>query len=99
MQSKYATDCQFIERDALAQPIQICAASRGLTHSGSMEIAGPVAHLAGFLFDQSRPDLFRQLNSALRETFAEVASIADMVARDAAKADEIERRARYHRGY
>ena len=85
--------------DALAQPIQICAASRGLTHSGSMEIAGSVGYLAGFLFDKSRSDLFRQLNSALRDTFAEVAPIADMVARDAAKADEIERQARYRRGY
>ena len=85
--------------DSIAQPIQICAASRGLTHSGSMEVAGSIRRLSGFLFDQSRSDLFRQLNSALRDTFSEVAPIAEAVAEDAAKADEIERQARYHRGY
>ncbi len=64
------------------------------------EEADPIRHLSDFLFDKSRSDLFRQLNSALRDTFSGGGSYCRYgVARDAVKADEIERQPRYYRGY
>ena len=71
--------------DAIAQPIQLCARSRGIEHEPSHELAGQVRDLAIALHNEhDRTDLSQRLTELLGVAFAEVDAVAEQVADDAA---------------
>lgn len=70
--------------DAVAQPIQLSAKSRGLDHDASHRIARLVRGLAIHMFNEhGKLDFSLQLTSMLQEVFAEVGDVAERIAEDA----------------
>jgi hypothetical protein len=76
--------------DRVAQPIQLSARARGLSHSSSTEVAYAVRDLAIDLFNTY--DLLipsQRLTALLQECFAELPTVAERVQEDAATLDDI----------
>lgn len=70
--------------DAVAQPIQLNAKSRGLDHDASHRIARLVRDLAIHMFNEhGKLDFSQQITSMLQEVFAEVGEVAERIAEDA----------------
>jgi hypothetical protein len=82
--------------DAVAQPIQISAKSRGLYHTASYRIAGSVRGLAisHMCNEHGKLDLSRQLTTMLQEVFAEVGEVSERTAGDAEDLHDIAERRR-----
>lgn len=76
--------------DSVAQPIQVCAKSRGLDHDASHRVADLVRDLAIHMFNEHKKlDFSQQLTNMLRDVFAEVGEIADRTTEDANALGEI----------
>lgn len=81
--------------DAIAQPIQLGARSRGIDHDASNALAWEVRSLALTLHNEhGRTDLSQRLTRLLGGAFAEVDAVAERVAEDAAALDGIAARDR-----
>lgn len=79
--------------DFYAQPIQVCARSRGLGHPASVDLGTLIRSLAVDLSNTyARYDLSMQLTRALQTVFAEVEEVAEQTAEDAQALSEIERK-------
>ena len=83
--------------DTVAQPIQVCAKSRGLDHDASHRVAALVRHVSVHMFNEhDKLEFAQQLTNMLQEVFAEVGEIAERSADDANTLDEIaEQRTRF----
>lgn len=78
--------------DKVAQPIQVSARARGLIHEESSAVAFEIRRLAVDLFN--RYDMVgesKRLTDMLREVFAEVPHVAELVERDAGALADIAR--------
>lgn len=76
--------------DRFAQPIQVSALSRGLSHKQSLDLASEIRTLAIDLFNEhDLLDISRKLTDLQREVFAEVDRIVEKSEEDAATLDEI----------
>jgi hemerythrin-like domain-containing protein len=86
--------------DAVAQPIQVSAKSRGLDHDASHRVANLVRSLAIHMFNEhGKLDFSQQLTNMLQEVFAEVGEVAERTAEDAdALAEIAEEQIRYVEG-
>ena len=71
------------EWDSLAQPIQVSSLSRGLEHGASVGVALKVRSLAIYLTNEcGMLNTSKKLLNMLREVFAEVVRISEMVEKD-----------------
>ncbi len=71
------------EWDTIAQPIQLSKKSRGERHTASLEIAGRVRTLAVDLFnDYQKLDFSHQIINMLKEVFAEVIEVDELITVD-----------------
>lgn len=69
--------------DRYAQPIQVSAKSRGLTHEASKEIAIKVRSLAIDLVNEhGKVELAKHITATLEESFAEVRQVVELVTKD-----------------
>ena len=76
--------------DTFAQPIQVNRKIQGLFHDASYRVAGQMRALAVDLFNKyDELNLSQQLINLLQEVFAEVGTVAERIAEDARKLDEI----------
>ena len=78
--------------DALAQPIQLSLASRGMSHSPSNQIMHDTRNLAVEMINKHGAVLFkvaRGLTKTLREVFAEMEPITELLDEDVATLDGI----------
>ncbi len=76
--------------DYVAQPIQLCAQSRGHDHDASHRVAGIVRELAVHLFNEhDKLDISQKLTELLQEVFAEIAGVAERSDEDAEALSEI----------
>ena len=78
--------------DALAQPIQLSLASRGMSHSPSNQIMHDTRNLAVEMINEHGAVLFkvaRGLTKTLREVFAEMEPITELLDEDVATLDGI----------
>ena len=76
--------------DTVAQPIQVSARSRGISHDLSHEVAGEIRSLAVDLFNEhGLLDLSKQLTVLQQEVFAEVDKVVEQSEKDASALDEI----------
>jgi hypothetical protein len=76
--------------DTIAQPIQLCARSRGVDHEPSRALAWQVRDLALTLHNEhGRTDLSLRLTRLLGAAFAEVDPVAERVADDAEALEQI----------
>ena len=76
--------------DFVAQPIQVCAKSRGLDHDASLRVARILRSLAIYMFNEhGKLEFSQQLTNMLQEVFAEVGEVAERTAEDADALDEI----------
>lgn len=76
--------------DTVAQPIQISARSRGLSHDLSHEVADEIRGLAVELFNEhDLLDLSKRLTALQQEVFAEVDKVVEQSEEDALALDEI----------
>ena len=76
--------------DTVAQPIQVSARSRGLSHELSHEVAGEIRSLAVDLFNEhGLLDLSKRLTALQQEVFAEVDRVVEQSEEDASALDEI----------
>lgn len=82
--------------DAVAQPIQVSAKSRGLDHDASLRVAGLVRGLAIHMFNEhDKLEFSQQLTSMLQEVFEEVGEVVERANEDANVLKDIaEQRAR-----
>ncbi len=70
--------------DVIAQPIQVSKKSQGLPHDASSRVARRVRELAVHLFNQyDRLNFAQKLTNMLREVFAEVGEVAELLEEDA----------------
>jgi len=70
--------------NSIAQPIQVCAKSRGIDHDASLRVAGVIRKLAIDIVNKNGViDYPQQLTNLLKETFAEVELIAERTEEDA----------------
>ena len=77
--------------DITAQPIQVSAKSRGMSHSASVRVALKVRNISIHLFNERRKlDLSKKITAMLQEVIAEVPDVADRTEEDAAALREIE---------
>jgi len=84
--------------DAVAQPIQVSAKSRGLDHDASHRVAELVHELTIHLFNEhGKLDFSQQLTNMLQEVFAEVGEVAERTAEDADALNEIAERSKLSR--
>ena len=84
--------------DTVAQPIQVSAKSRGPDHDASNRIAGLVRDLAIDMFNEyDKLDFSQQLTGMLKEVFAEVGGVAELVAKDGDTLSEIAERTKLSR--
>ena len=83
--------------DMVAQPIQVSARSRGLSHDHSHEIAGAIRSLSVDLFNKhDLLDLSKRLTILLQEVFAEIDRVVEQSEEDASALDEIANRRSQH---
>lgn len=76
--------------DTIAQPMQVSARSRGLSHDQSHEVAGEIRRLAVELFNEhDLLEFSRRLTVLQQEVFAEVDSVLEQSEEDASALDEI----------
>ena len=76
--------------DTVAQPIQVSARSRGLTHDLSHKVAGGIRSLAVDLFnDHGLLDISKRLTALQQEVFAEVDSVVEQSKEDASALDKM----------
>lgn len=76
--------------DTVAQPIQVSARSRGLSHDLSHEVAGEIRSLAVDLFNEhDLLELSKRLTALQQEVFAEVDRVVEQSEEDASALDEI----------
>lgn len=82
--------------DSVAQPIQVSAKGRGISHDESHRVAGLVRSLAVYMFNEhGKLEFSQQLTHMLQDVFAEVGEVAERIAEDAdALEDIVEQRAR-----
>ena len=79
--------------DVMAQPTQISLASRGMSHSPSDEIMRKVRSLAVELFNKhGLLEVAQRLTKTLREVFAEMEPITEILDKDVSALDEIAKR-------
>jgi hypothetical protein len=83
--------------DIVAQPIQVCAKSRGLDHGASIRVGAMLRSFTIDLFNEhGKLDFSQQLTNMLQEVFAEVGEIAERTAEDAATLEDLaEQRTRW----
>ena len=86
--------------DVIAQPIQVSKKSQGLPHDASSRVARRVRELAVHLFNEFDKLIFSQkLTNMLREVFAEVGEVAELLKEDARTLAEVaNNRARLNEG-
>lgn len=83
--------------DFVAQPIQVCAKSRGLDHIASLRVAKMLRDLVIYLFNEhGKLDVSQKLTNMLQEVFAEVGEIAEISAEDAGALNEIAQQRELH---
>ena len=83
--------------DFVAQPIQVCAKSRGLDHKASIRVARMLRNFAIYLFNEhGKLNASQQLTNMLQEVFAEVGEIAERTAEDADTLNEIAEQQAFH---
>lgn len=76
--------------DRVAQPIQVSARSRGISHSLSHEVAGEIRSLAVDLFNEhGLLDVSKRLTALQQVVFAEVDRVLEQSEEDASALDEI----------
>ncbi len=76
--------------DTVAQPIQVSARSRGISHELSHEVAGEIRSLALDLFNEhDLLDLSKRLTALLQEVFAEVDRVVEQSEEDFSALDQI----------
>ena len=76
--------------DTVAQPIQVSARSRGLSHDLSHEVAGEIRSLAVDLFNKhDLLELSKRLTTLQQEVFAEVDRVVEQSEEDASALDKI----------
>jgi hypothetical protein len=76
--------------DRVAQPIQVSARSRGISHNLSHEVAGEIRSLAVDLFNEhGLLDVSKRLTALQQEVFAEVDRVVEQSEEDASALDEI----------
>ena len=76
--------------DTVAQPIQVSARSRGISHDLSHEVASEIRSLAVDLFNEhGLLDLSKRLTALQQEVFAEVDRVVEQSEEDASALDEI----------
>ena len=81
------------EWDVLAQPIQVSLASRGMSHPSSNEIMREVRELAVELFNKhGLLEVAQGLTKTLREVFAEMEPITEVLDKDVSALDGIAKR-------
>ena len=81
--------------DAVAQPIQVSARSRGLSHNLSHEVAGEIRSLSvDLIIKHSLLDLSKRLTSLQQEVFAEVDRVLEQSEEDASALAEMEAHAK-----
>ena len=79
--------------DVMAQPTQVSLASRGMSHSDSNEIMHEVRNLAVELFNKHQLlDVAQRLTKTLREVFAEMEPITELLDKDVSALDGIAKR-------
>ena len=79
--------------DVMAQPTQVSLASRGMSHSASNEIMHEVRNLAVELFNKHKLlDVAQRLTRTLREVFAEMEPITELLDKDVSALDGIAKR-------
>jgi len=86
--------------DVIAQPIQVSKKSQGLPHDASSRVARRVRELAVHLFNEfDKLNFSQKLTNMLREVFAEVAEVAELLEEDARTLAEVaNNRARLNEG-
>lgn len=83
--------------DLVAQPIQVCARSRGLEHARSHEVAGSLRRLALELFNShDHLELSQRLTILMQEVFAEVDEVLERAEEDVATLDDIAQQRAQH---
>ena len=76
--------------NAIAQPIQLSKKTRGLSHKGSSDLAWRVRELALYLCNEhGKLDFCQELINMLREVFAEVSEVANIINEDTKTLGEI----------
>ena len=79
--------------DVMAQPTQVSLASRGMSHSASNEIMRKVRSLAVELFNKhGLLEVAQRLTKTLREVFAEMEPITELLDKDVSALDGIAKR-------
>lgn len=86
--------CQLIEVtknwDTVAQPIQVCAQSKGVDHEASIRVARSIRSIAITMFNEyGKLELTQKLTQMLQSVFAEVGEVAERTAQDAEDLNEI----------
>ena len=86
-------ECAVVAWDVMAQPTQVSLASRGMSHSASNEIMYEVRNLAVDLFNKHHLlDVAQRLTKTLREVFAEMEPITELLDKDVSALDGIAKR-------
>ena len=79
--------------DVMAQPIQVSLASRGMSHSASNDVMHEVRNLAVELFNEHKLlEVAQSLTKILREVFAEMEPITEILDKDVSVFDGIAKR-------
>ena len=70
--------------DAVAQPIQVCAQSRGVAHEASHDLAGKIRNFGIELFNHhDKLDFSIRITELLQKVFAEVGEVVEQTQEDA----------------
>lgn len=83
--------CQVVRNwDLVAQPVQVCARSRGLMHEASRELAHKLRDLAVRSWnDWDNLEISRQINDMIHGVFLEVDTVAELAEKDGRELEQI----------
>lgn len=83
--------CQVVRNwDSVAQPIQVCAKSRGLGHEASQKLARKLRELSLLAFNNyGKLEISQQLTTLIHEVFLEVDTVAERAEEDLHTLEEL----------